>query len=98
MGSLGCNKINDLDNIGPLSGVNNSQNNDENNNQSNNNNSHYVDNEKNSIFKDKIKNNCIWLWIDPLIESQKNQYHYNTLFKNNNINCLKFDNVDEAYN
>lgn len=98
MGNLGCGKDDDIDNIGPVIGDNNNQNNNENNNQSNNDNSHNVDNDKNNKLKDKIKKNCIWVWIDPSVENTENQSHYNILFKNNNINCLKFDNVDEAYN
>ena len=98
MGNLGCGKDDDIDIIGPVIGDNNNQNNNENNNQSNNDNSHNVDNDKNNKLKDKIKKNCIWVWIDPSVENTENQSHYNILFKNNNINCLKFDNVDEAYN
>ena len=107
MGNILCHKGDDF-NSSYLSNImendgNNSQNNNESNDQNNNGNhnnhiSNYSKSDAINEFKDKINNEYVWVWIDPLIENEENQFHYNILFKNNGIGCLKFDNVDEGYN
>ena len=39
-----------------------------------------------------------YIWVDPDIENNMNKAHYNNIFKKRKINCVKFDNLDKAYN
>ena len=39
-----------------------------------------------------------YIWVDPDIENNMNKAHYNNIFKKRKIDCVKFDNVDKAYN
>lgn len=105
MGTKLCLTNSDGNNIGPIieNNNNNGQNSNEANNKDNNENqnnggSNCVGNDGNNEFKKQNFNEYIWVWIDPSVENKENQFFYDILFKNNNINCLKFDNVDEGYN
>ena len=46
----------------------------------------------------EITNNIKYIWIDPEIENEENKYHYKHIFEENNIDCKKFDNIDESFN
>ena len=46
----------------------------------------------------QIDNERIYVWMDPEINNEQNKYHYEILFKNKNIDCKKFDNVNEGFN
>ena len=48
----------------------------------------------NNTTKEKAKKG--YIWIDPDIENHNNRLYYKLLFIDNNINCTKFDNIDEA--
>ena len=39
-----------------------------------------------------------YVWIDPKINNKENLFFYNILFGEKKINCIKFDNIDGAYN
>ena len=45
-----------------------------------------------------IKDDKKFIWIDPEIENEENKYHYIHIFEEKNINCKKFDNIDESFN
>ena len=45
-----------------------------------------------------IKDDKKFIWIDPEIENEENKYHYTHIFEEKNINCKKFDNIDESFN
>ena len=49
-------------------------------------------NQNNKKYQDKK-----YIWIDPNIENEENKCHYLNIFKKRDINCKKFDNLDEAY-
>lgn len=63
----------------------------------NDNNAHLAVSEVKKI-NNSNKKKTNFIWMDPEIENEKNIYHYNIIFKNNNIDCLKFDNIDDGYN
>ena len=39
-----------------------------------------------------------YIWMDPEIESEENQIHYKALFTEKNIECKKYDKIDDAFN
>ena len=86
--------------------INNNNQNAQNINEINNTNiiNNIDDNSQNDIIEnkdkdeDKDKDQRKYIWIDQNIENTENQFHYIIWFKNKNIECEKFTNVDEAFN
>ena len=66
-----------------------------------NNNNHNKDNNRDNNSKDnnrsKILEEKVYIWIDKEIENEENKYHYNVLFKQKNIDCKKFNNIEDGF-
>ena len=66
-----------------------------------NNNNHNKDNNRDNNSKDnnrsKILEEKVYIWIDKEIENEENKYHYNVLFTQKNIDCKKFNNIEDGF-
>ena len=47
--------------------------------------------------EERLENEKIYIWIDPDIENEQNKLHYKALFEEKNIDCKKYDNIDDGF-
>ena len=55
-------------------------------------------NQNNNIKENKINKKRKYVWVDPAIEREPNVYYYKKLFLEKEIDCKKYDNIDDAFN